>query len=242
MQTWLAGGSHCIIVAYLYSPRVSYNAHTAALQVGIFDRDRMEGLRRILRYPEEWQKYEQTATAWPATVFAIDLIVSSKRVNFNRRRCFCGIVSACFGMLAEARVCGCVYKFPSSPGGLAARSSRAPAARPVESGRTSCDTFTSPELRSGSSACEQARRISSGLCWFNPEHCLRSLGGLGACSVKAQRVAEHEKVFLGPGASCCLPPPPPPLEPGTTNTEIGLISPHIRELHVRKSPHSSANF
>lgn len=29
---------------------------------------------------------------------------------------------------------------------------------------------------------------------------------------------------------------PPPLEPGATNTQIGLISAHIRELHVNPPP------
>lgn len=32
---------------------------------------------------------------------------------------------------------------------------------------------------------------------------------------------------------------PPPLEPGATNTQIGLISAHIRELHVNPPPPSA---
>lgn len=52
-------------------------------------------------------------------------------------------------------------------------------------------------------ANSQIRKITAGLCWFNLERYLRSRARLdaGACSVKAQRVAEHENVFVGPGAS-----------------------------------------
>lgn len=134
VQTWLAGGSHSGIVAYLFSQWVKGSCSpTRYLSLENASAD-------ICLFGVELFRFQTESTS---ALLVVSLLLR-------------GIVSVRVGMLAEAHLCGRVCEFPWNPGGFGRsqppRSSCTTPWRAAASG----DISASPKLRIGSPACWQS--------------------------------------------------------------------------------------
>ena len=211
VQTWLAGGSHSVadVCSRWVKGSRSPSRHLS-----------LETLRQLFRPLESsglnactFDAHLQRLAARVLQVWTDCWRVFSFR-DESSSFCFCSTgsfpsASECW-QRRSVWACGQIPAESRRIGSLTAASS---SCAPAESRRTSCDVSASLKRRTGSPAGQRSGWLS--LVWTP---------------------AWKQEVFIGPSCGSVTAILPPPVEPGTTNTQIGLVSAHVQELHVTPPP------